>query len=166
PATVILRREISPSASPTNQMRTVALFGIITVILRAATLIFQSLVIGGIVFHRWVRPAAMPDVSAEAPARAGQLGVRLIRGAAIALAITQVLYLGGNTYLISSSVGLDLGQIIGANFFMAGLVTIAAAVAIACFPARRLRQPGNLVAALSLVVLACGVLANHAFSRM
>src|SRR5262249_62152434 len=108
PATVILRREISLSASLTNQMRTVALFGIITVILRAATLIFQSLVIGGIVFHRWVRPTAMPESSAEAPARADQLGVRLIRGAAIALAGTHVLYLAVNTYLLSSTLGPGL----------------------------------------------------------
>ena len=144
-------------------MRTEALFGIITVVLRAATLIFQSLVIGGIVFRRWV---ASEELSDPAPSRAEQLGSRLIRGTAIALAGTQVLYLALNTYLLSSSLGFGLGQIVGANFFVAGLVTIAAAVAIASVPARRLRHPGNLVAALSLVVLACGVLANHAFSRM
>src|SRR5262249_43840425 len=136
-------------------MRTEALFGIITVVLRAATLIFQSLVIGGIVFHRWVASEPLSDL---APSRAEQLGSRLIRGAAIALAGTQVLYLALNTYLLSSSLGLGLGQIVGANFFVAGLVTIAAALTIACVPARRLKHPGNLVAALSLVVLACGVL--------
>lgn len=151
-------------------MRTEALFGIITVILRAATLIFQSLVIGGIVFHRWVTPTPTPG-SASAPPDANalreeRLGVRLIRGAAIALAGTQALYLALNTYLLSSSLGVGLPQIVGANFFVAGLVTIAAAVMIACVPASSLRRPVNLLAALSLVVLACGVLANHAFSRL
>src|SRR5260370_24668774 len=49
---------------------------------------------------------------------------------------------------------------------MSGLVTIAAAIAIAVLPSRRLEHPGNMVALLSLVVLACGVLASHAVSRI
>jgi copper resistance protein D len=141
-------------------MRTQSLFGIITVVLRAATLIFQSLVIGGIVFHRWIAPA---DLSQESD---GERGERMIRWAAIALAATQVLYLGFNTAILMDSLGTGLKSIIGANFFVAGAVTIAAAVAIACVPAAHLSRPGNLLALLSLVVLACGVLANHAFSRM
>ena len=39
-------------------MRTQALFGIITVLLRVATLIFQSLIVGGIVFQRWIAAGA------------------------------------------------------------------------------------------------------------
>src|SRR5260370_19942562 len=49
---------------------------------------------------------------------------------------------------------------------MSGLVTIAAAIAIAGLPSRRLEHPGTMVALLSLVVLACGVLASHAVSRI
>jgi len=35
-------------------MRTAELIALITVILRAATLVFQSLLVGSIVFHRWI----------------------------------------------------------------------------------------------------------------
>jgi copper resistance protein D len=141
-------------------MRTQALFGIITVILRAATLIFQSLVIGGMVYRRWIA------YDATIPMRDERLSDLLVRISAIALACTQVLYLGLNGMLLTSSLGVGLKDIAGANFFVAGLVTIAAAVAIACIPSSRLARSGSLVAVLSLVVLACGVVANHAFSRM
>ncbi len=140
-------------------MRTQALFGMITVILRAATLIFQSLVIGGIVFHRWI--------ARETPAMREQAyGVLLLRVAATALATTQILYLSLNTMILNESLGLPLKDLAGANFFVASLVAIAAAVAVAFIPESRLTRPGNPIALLSLVVLACGVLGSHAFSRM
>jgi copper resistance protein D len=141
-------------------MRTQALFGIVTVILRAATLVLQSLVIGGIVFRRWIATGEMT------PARDQFLGVLLVRIAAIALVATQVAYLGLNTTILTDSLGAGLKDIAGANFFVAGLVTVAAAIAIACAPFPRLAHPGNRIALLSLVVLACGVWASHAVSRL
>src|SRR5262249_57274620 len=54
----------------------------------------------------------------------------------------------------------------GANFLVAGMLTIGAALAIAAMPSRRLAHPGNKVPLLSLVVLACGVRASHAASRI
>jgi hypothetical protein len=135
-------------------MRTQALFGIIAVVLRAATLIFQSLVIGGIVFHRWI--ATNDD----------DKGILLVRLSAVGLALTQLLYLGFNAALLNHSLGLRLADVVAANFFVTGLVTIVASLAIAATPSSRLVYPGNLVTLLSLVVLACGVLASHAVSRM
>jgi copper resistance protein D len=140
-------------------MRTQALFGIITVLLRAATLVFQSLVIGGIVFQRWI---AAP----ETPEDDRRLGARVVMISAVALATTQALYLGLNTKILADSLGAGLSEIAGANFFIAGVVTIAAAVAIAYLLRSGRARPGNLTVLLSLVVLACGVFASHAFSRM
>jgi putative copper resistance protein D len=137
-------------------MRTQALFGMIAVALRAATLIFQSLIIGGIMFRRWI--------AREEPTTGR--GILLIRASAVALAVTQLLYLGFNAALLNHSMGLSLSEMVSANFFVTGLVTIAASLAIAATSSRRLARPGNLVVALSLVVLACGVLASHAVSRM
>jgi putative copper resistance protein D len=141
-------------------VRTQALFGIITVILRTATLIFQSLVIGGIVFRRWIA------TDETTPACDQRLGVLLVRIAALALAATQVAYLGLNTTILTGSLGAGLKDIAGANFFVAGLLTVAAAMTIACVPFSRLARPGNRVALLSLVILACGVWASHAVSRL
>jgi len=65
----------------------------IAVALRAATLIFQSLVIGGIVFRRWI---AMNDADAGADTTIVRKGVLLVQASAVALAVTQLLYLGFN----------------------------------------------------------------------
>jgi len=62
--------------------------------------------------------------------------------------------------------GLSLTDVVAADFFVTGLVTIGASLAIAATSSRRLARPGNLVMLLSLAVLACGVLASHAVSRM
>ncbi len=141
-------------------MRTQALFGLITVILRASTLVFQSLVIGGIVFHRWIANDGKTET------RGQPLGVLLVRISAIVLAVTQIVYLSVNTLQLKDAMAIGLEEIAGATFFMSGLVTIAAAIAIAVLPSRRLEHAGNVVALLSLVVLACGVLASHAVSRI
>jgi putative copper resistance protein D len=130
----------------------------IAVLLRAATLVFQSLVIGGVVFQRWV-------AARNSPQEDRRRGILLVRVSAIALAITQAMYLGFNTKILSDTLGAGLSEIAGANFFLVGLVTIAAAVAIA-FLLRDRPASRNLAAFLSLVVLACGVVASHAFSRM
>jgi putative copper resistance protein D len=138
-------------------MRTQALFGIISVILRAATLVFQSLVVGGIVFRRWL--------AADSGREQGP-GGRLIQSAAVALALTQTIYLALNSVILTESLKTGLRGIVGANFFVAGLVTIAAAATIAWVPKGRLGYQGNLVVFASIVVLACGVLASHAISRL
>jgi putative copper resistance protein D len=140
-------------------MRTEALFGIITVILRAATLILQSLVIGGIVFRRWIAN------SEAAPGERPQ-GVLLVRVSAMALGLTQVLYLSLNTMILTNTVGLGINEIVGANFFIAGVATLVAAIAIACLPGKQLGRPKNPVVLLGLVLLACSVLASHAVSRL
>ena len=140
-------------------MRTEALIALIAVILRAATLVFQSLLIGGVVFRRWI--AAGPPAPGEATP-----GIRLVRCAAIALAVTQALFIGLNTMLLRDSLGLNLLETMGANFFVVGMVTIGAALAMAAAPSRSLARPGNLITFLSMVTLACGVLGSHAASRV
>jgi len=140
-------------------MPTAELIALITVILRAATLVFQSLLVGGIVFHRWI------GADATAMRECGS-GIRLLRYSAVALALTQALYLGLNTMILRKSLGLGLAETVGADFFVAGMLTIGAAVAVAATSSRRLARPGNTLTLQSLVVLACGVLASHAASRV
>ena len=132
----------------------------IAVLLRAATLIFQSLVIGGVVFHRWVAT----DHTMES--RKSQTGVLLVRLSTSGLAGTQLLYLGFNTAILRQTIGLGLADLATASFFVTGLVTIIASLMVAATPSRRLAHPGNLVAFLALVLLACGVFASHAVSRI
>ena len=81
-------------------MRTAELIALITVILRAATLVFQSLLVGAIVFHRWIAKDARAT-------REPGFGIRLLRYSAIALAVTQALYLALNTTILRHSLGLS-----------------------------------------------------------
>jgi putative copper resistance protein D len=140
-------------------MRTEELIALITVVLRAATLVTQSLLIGGIVFRRWI--AATPAASGEPGS-----GIRLVRCAGLALAVAQLLFLCLNAMLLRNSLGLNLLEMISANFFVVGMVTIGAALATALAPSRCLARPGNLIIFLSMVALACGVLGSHAASRV
>ena len=141
-------------------MRTQSLFGIIAVVLRATTLILQSLVIGGIVFHRWIAADSAKAIDER------RVGIQLVRVSALTLAATQLVYLSLNSALLINSLGLRVADVAGANFFVAGLVTIVASLAIAATPSRRLVHPGSLLTLFSVVVLCCGALASHAVSRI
>jgi hypothetical protein len=70
------------------------------VVVRAATLVFQSLLVGGIVFHRWIA------TDARAMREPG-FRVRLLRYSAIALAVTQALrYIDSPAALYGTSYGV------------------------------------------------------------
>src|SRR5262249_1808799 len=64
------------------------------------------------------------------------------------------------------TLALGLGQAMGANFFVARMLPVGAALAISAMPSSRLVHRGNAVTLLPLVVRACGVLASHAASRV
>src|SRR5215467_10937150 len=98
-------------------MRTQALFGMIAVGLRAATLVLQSLVIGGIVFRRWIAGGTHEPTQ----------GILLLRASAVGLAISQLLYLCLNSAILAKSLGLGLEDVATANYFVTGMVTIVAA---------------------------------------
>jgi putative copper resistance protein D len=128
----------------------------IAVFLRAATLVLQSLVIGGLVFRRWIAP---DDTSTPSP------GVLLIRASAVGLCITQLLYVALNTTVLAKSLGLGVADVATANYFITGVLTMIAALAIAAIPRRQMySNHGTML--LALVLLVCGVLGSHAISRM
>ncbi|HKD82883.1 MAG TPA: CopD family protein [Candidatus Angelobacter sp.] len=141
-------------------MQNQSLFGIIVVALRAATLVFQSLVVGGIVFHRWIAGDSTAPRGERSP------GILLLRVSAAGLVGTQLLYIGINSAVLMDSLGIGLSSVASANFFVAGAVTIIAAVAIAVTPSSKLARPGSGTMLLALVVMVCGVLGSHAISRM
>jgi putative copper resistance protein D len=131
------------------------IFGFLSVLLRSATLAFQSFTIGGIVFlvlvlGRLQAPTFEFELSA----------LRWIRRSAIALAITYLFI------LISSS---TLGEVSGANFFLASLLAIAASLTIVGLASTRGPtgtrgfSPMLLPAA---ALLASSVMTSHAMSRL
>src|SRR5258708_3777014 len=99
-------------------------FGFLSVVLRGLTLALQSMVIGGLVFDLFV---ARGDAGASA-ARACR---GLLAASALVLALAQAGYLAADTAILMGTADLSLAAVAGANFFVAGVIATALALAVA-----------------------------------
>ena len=106
----------------------VDLFGFLSVVLRAATLVFQSLLLGGVVFLLWV--ARDTPGTAQQIAKLRSSAWRLFRASVIGLAIAQVLYLYVNSAVLMATAEIPFREVIGANFFISGSIVLAATAII------------------------------------
>src|SRR5580693_4540590 len=105
--------------------RLLQIFGFLSVLFRGATLTFESLTIGGIVFLNFV---ARPENTQSDAIR--QTCLRWIRRAAVALAVMQLAYILASTLILMQSADMTLGDVSGANFVLAGILAIASALVI------------------------------------
>jgi putative copper resistance protein D len=161
-------------------IKLVDIFGYLTVLLSAGTLIGQSLLLGGIVFMYYIaRPSA--DVPADALQPAQALARRCFRIAAIALAAVELVYLYINSTVVMATAEIPFREVTGANFFIAGTVILVAALNAAIVVGytgrpthsrisnewdRRSRYAGWYLAFLVLVVFGASVMTDHAASRL
>ncbi len=146
-------------------LQLVDLFGYFSVILRAGTLICQSLLLGGVLFVLWTARAG-PGIPAEPIATVESSSLRLLRASAIALAIVQVLYLYVDSAVLMVTAEIGFSGVVGASFFIAGSCMLAGALAAAVLTGqgRRVRSIGlPIVAAFTL---AASVMTNHAAARI
>jgi len=142
-------------------------FGFLSVVLRGLTLALQSMVIGGLVFDLFI-------ARADAGAAAVRACRRLLVASALALALAQAGYLAADTAILMGTADLSLAAVAGANFFVAGAIATALALAVAAlasWTARPDRGAGGrsaLAAALllSLGLLAAAVATSHAAARL
>jgi copper resistance protein D len=146
-------------------LRLVNLFGYLSVLLRAGTLVFQSLLLGGVLFIFWIaRPSSeIPDNNLE---KVRSSSLRLFRIAAIGLAIVQLLYLYVNSAVLMASAEMGLRDVIGANFFVSGSIVFAAAILAAWLASMRSKFTMTWLILLVAVVLTASVMTNHAASRL
>src|SRR5712691_7335603 len=100
--------------------RFLQIFGLLSVLFRGATLTFQSLTIGGIVFLLLVIPR--DAASAESLM---QVCLRWIRRSALALAVMQSAYVLANSSILMQSAQMTLPEVSGANFFIAAAMAVA-----------------------------------------
>jgi copper resistance protein D len=141
------------------------LFGYFSVLLRAATLIFQSLLLGGVLFVLWVARRS-PGTREDGLETVQCSSLRLLRANALGLAVAQILYLYVNSTVLMATAEISFRDVIGANFFLAaGCIFISALLAFAVSG-----MPRNIrVACLPLlagVVLSASLMTNHAASRL
>src|SRR5882757_6474683 len=105
--------------------RLLQVFGFLSVLFRGATLTFQSLAVGGIVFLIVVVRRA-PEDSADVQ----QTCRRWIRRSALGLAVMQISYVLANSLILRQSADMSLRDVLGANFVLAGMIGIVAAITV------------------------------------
>jgi putative copper resistance protein D len=141
--------------------RFLRLFDFFSVLLRAATLIFQTVVIGGIVFLAGV----LKPGGGEAQGLARTVRTWILRFA-VALAVTQAIYVATDVFILVASGGISLGEALGANFVLAAGVVILAAVTIATACSRERWQGSPAMLLPAGFILVGSVMTSHSVARL
>jgi copper resistance protein D len=146
-------------------LKLVDVFGYLSVISRAGTLVFQSLLLGGVLFVLWIgRPT--PEIANGNFAKVQTSSLRMLRMAAIGLAVVQTFYLYVNSAVLMATAEIGFRDVIGANFFISGSIVFTVALVAAALARPQRKPAGVWLALLAFVVLGASVMTNHAASRM
>jgi len=136
------------------------IFGFLVVLLRAVILCFQTLTIGGIFFLTVI--ANRTEMRSEALLASCW---KLMRRSALALALAQLFFVISNSLVLTASTDIPIRDVLGANFVWAGILAIAAAMAVVFWPAFR-NSVNALIWLPALAMLAGSVMTSHSASRM
>ncbi len=137
------------------------IFGFLVVLLRAFTLCFQSLAIGGILFF-----SIITRTSGERSEALLHSGWKIIRWSAFGLAASQLLFVITNSLVLRATVEIPLQDVLGANFVYAGAMGIVAGVAVFLWPENLRKSMNPLVLLPAVMMLAASVMTSHSASRM
>ena len=143
----------------------VDLFGFFSVVLRAGTLVFQSLLLGGIFFVLWTA-RSRADLPQESMERVHATSWTLLLISAIGLAVVQVLYLFVDSSVLMATAEIPFRGVVGASFFVAGGIILGAATLTAIVAGRKKKFAKYAFPALAVVILAASLMTDHAVSRM
>jgi copper resistance protein D len=141
--------------------RLLQIFGFLSVLFRGATLTFESLTIGGIVFLNFVARTA--DTQSDA---ISQTCLRWIRRAAVALAVMQLAYILASTLILMQSADMTLSDVSGANFVLAGILAIASALVITALAGARATKSHAIMLIPAALILVSSVMTSHAMARL
>ena len=136
------------------------IFGFLSVLLRAATLVFEALTVGGVIFRFAIAPGS------KAGARRG-LTQCLVFSAGL-LAGVQIAYVVANSALLMASTGLAWGEVMGAEFCISGALIVAGAAIVAVFASGEpLEGAGRIACPIDSVLILCGaVMSSHSMARL
>ena len=133
------------------------LFAFLSVLLRAMTLSFEALTVGGVIFR-----FAIAKGDGE-----GNLDSRLSRFVvwfAGLLAVTQAAYIAADSAILMESTQLTWADVRGAAFCVSGFTIIAGAVAVAVFARTR---AARFVCSLGCIPILVGaVMSSHSMARL
>jgi putative copper resistance protein D len=146
-------------------LKLVDLFGFLSVVLRAGTLVFQSVLLGGVMFVLWVARSSS-QASQESIDRVQTSSWKLLRISAIALAVAQLLYLYVNSAVLMATAEIGFDGVVGANFFISGCIVLVAALLTTIVASGNKSVAKWALPVLALVIMGASVMTNHAASRM
>jgi putative copper resistance protein D len=141
--------------------RLLQIFGFLSVLFRGATLTFQSLTVGGIVFLLFILGRAGQESEALQ-----QVSLRWIRRSAIALAAMQLSYVLANSLILMQSAEISLREAAGANFVIAGAIGILSALAIVILTGAPSSQSQSALLIPAAAIIASSVMTSHAMARL
>src|SRR2546421_2573624 len=141
--------------------RLLQVFGFLSVLFRGATLTFQSLAIGGIVFLIFV----VRRVN-ENSASLQQACLRWIRRAAIALAAMQISYVLANSIILRQSADMSLREVAGANFVHAGAIGIVSALTVIALTAATRSTSYTDLLLPAVAIITSSVMTSHSIARL
>jgi putative copper resistance protein D len=139
----------------------IGIFSYLVVLLRAATLCFQSLAVGGILFLLLV--TRTEELRTEAFLRSAW---KLISWSGLGLAIAQVLFVLSNSMVLTYSVDISIKEVLGANYVFAGILGAVAGLALGYWPVAMRRNMNPIVLLPVAMMLAGTVMTSHSASRM
>lgn len=142
------------------------LFGYLSIVLHALTVTAQSIALGAVLFLVLLARPLTPVLGATAePILRGT--VRIAAVSALALVLCEGTTVALQTAVLVGTVELPVGDILDANFAVAGLVkTGAAAMLFILLMLRGRRAPVSLLLVLVVVELAAATLTTHAAARL
>ncbi len=142
----------------------VDIFGYLSIILHGLVLVSQSMALGGILFLVFLaRPLAGVIPADE---RLIPRTTRLAGWSAAGLALCEAANVALQTAVIVATVSLSTLDVLSANFAIAGMVKIVAALLMAGLLLQRGRTPTALLLGLVVVELLAAVATTHAAARM
>lgn len=141
--------------------RLLQVFGFLSVLFRGATLTFQSLAVGGIVFL-----IVVVRRTAEDSSELQRACLRWIRRSAIALAVMQISYILANSLILRESAEMPLHEVLGANFVLAGIVGIVAAFSLIVLVSSERSAGFSDLLVPAMAIIASSVMTSHAMARL
>ena len=146
-------------------VKLVDLFSFLSVVLRAGTLVFQSVLLGGMLFVLWTARKS-PSASGDSVAKVQASCWKLLRLSAVGLAIVQLTYLYVDSAVLMGSADIPFSWVVGANFFISGSIVLVAALFTTVVASGNRRLASWILPQLVVVIMAASLMTNHAASRM
>ena len=144
----------------------VDLFGYLSIVVHGLTILSQSMALGGVLFLIFLARPLAPALGRAGPGIVA--GTARIAGyAALALVASEAATVALQAAVLIETVDLSLGNVLSAEFAVAGLVKTAAAVSMAfVLLSWKDRAPVFGLLALSVIELAAATLTTHAAARL